>query len=65
MEKNNVNYDNIHFVSNEFIWDENGRAVSWKEPFVTSLNKDETVISSDTYPELYEKIKDRKNVILL
>jgi len=65
LEKNNVNYDNIHFVSNEFIWDEKWNAVSWKEPFITSLNKDETVISSDTYPELYEKIKDRKNVILL
>lgn len=65
LEKNNISYDNIHFVSNEFIWDENGRAVSRKEPFVTSLNKDETVISSDTYPELYEKIKDRKNIILL
>ncbi len=65
LEKNNVNYDNINFVSNEFIWDEKWNAVSWKEPFITSLNKDETVISSDTYPELYEKIKDRKNVILL
>lgn len=65
LEKNNVNYDNIHFVSNEFIWDEKWNAVSWKEPFITSLNKDETVISSDTYPELYEKVKDRKNVILL
>ena len=65
LEKNNISYDNIHFVSNEFIWDENGNAVSWKEPFITSLNKDETVISNDTYPELYAKIKDRKNVILL
>ena len=65
LEKNNVNYDNINFVSNEFIWDEKWNAVSWKEPFITSLNKDETVISSDTYPELYEKIKNRKNIILL
>ena len=65
LEKNNVNYDNILFVSNEFIWDEKWNAVSWKEPFITSLNKDETVISSDTYPELYEKIKNRKNIILL
>lgn len=65
LKKNNIDYDNIHFVSNEFIRDENWNATSWKEPFVTSLNKDETVISSETYPELYNQIKNRKNVILL
>lgn len=65
LKKNNINYDNIHFVSNEFIWDDNWNAISWKEPFVTSLNKDETVISSETHPELYNQIKNRKNVILL
>ena len=65
LEKNNINYSNIHFVSNEFIWDDKWNAVSWKEPFITSLNKDETVISNDTYPELYEKIKNRKIIILL
>ena len=65
LEKNGINYNNIHFVSNEFIWDENWKAISWKEPFVTSLNKDETIISKETYPELYEKIKDRKCIILL
>jgi len=65
LEKNNINYSNIHFVSNEFIWDENWNAVSWKEPFITSLNKDETLISSDTYPELYEKVKNRKIILLL
>ena len=65
LEKNGINYNNIHFVSNEFIRDENWKAISWKEPFVTSLNKDETIISKETYPELYEKIKDRKCIILL
>ena len=65
LEKYGINYNNIHFVSNEFIRDENWKAISWKEPFVTSLNKDETVISKETYPELYEKIKDRKCIILL
>lgn len=65
LKKNNIDYDNIHFVSNEFIWDDNWNAISWKEPFVTSLNKDETVISSETYPELYNQVKDRKNIILL
>ena len=65
LEKHGINFDNIHFVSNEFIWDENGNAISWKEPFITSLNKDETVISSETYPELYEQTKNRKNVIVL
>ena len=65
LKKNNVDYDNIHFVSNEFIWDDDWNAISWKEPFITSLNKDETVISSETYPELYNQTKDRKDIILL
>lgn len=65
LERQGINYDNINFVSNEFVWDENWKAVSKKWPIITSLNKDETVISKENYPELYEKVKNRKNVILL
>ena len=65
LKKQGINYDNINFVSNEFIWDGDWKAISRKWPIITSLNKDETVISKETYPELYEKVKSRKNVILL
>ena len=65
LEKQGINYDNINFVSNEFVRDENWKAISKKWLIITSLNKDETVISKETYPELYEKVKSRKNVILL
>ena len=60
-----INYDNIHIVSNDFVWDDGWNAISWKEPFVTSLNKDETLISNKIFPEIYKEIKDKKDVVLL
>jgi len=56
-------YPNIHYVTNQFEWDKNGRAVAAKEPVIHSLNKDETVLSD--LPEIYKQVKKRKNVILL
>jgi cytosolic 5'-nucleotidase 3 len=54
---------NIHYVTNRFNWDKNGKAFSAKEPIIHSLNKDETVLKE--IPDLYKIIKDRRNVILL
>jgi len=54
---------NIHIISNVFIWDANGKAISIKEPIVHSLNKDETVVQN--YPEIFSEVQNRKNVILL
>ncbi len=54
---------NIHYVTNRFNWDEKGKALSPKKPFIHVMNKDETVLKE--FPELYKIIKDRKNVILL
>lgn len=65
LEKQGINCDDVNFIANEFLWDENGKAIAKKEPLITSLNKDETVISKEKYPELYEKVKKRKSVILL
>lgn len=56
-------YINIKYVTNQFEWDEQGRAVAPKEPIIHSLNKDETVLSD--LPVTYAQVKDRKNVILL
>ncbi len=63
LEKNNYLFDNIHIISNEFEYDKEGKAVKVKEPIIHALNKDETIIKQ--YPEIYKKIKDRGNVILL
>jgi len=56
-------YNNIHIISNVFEWDSEGRAVSVKQPIIYGMNKDETIINN--YPDIFDKVKDRKNVILL
>ncbi|MDO8524113.1 MAG: hypothetical protein Q7R99_00610 [bacterium] len=55
--------DNIHIISNAFEWDEQGLAVRPKLPIIHSLNKDEILIKD--FPEIFGKVKNRKNVILL
>jgi len=63
LEKNNVDFSNIEIISNAFIWDENGKAVWYQKPVIHTFNKDETILQE--FPEIYKKIKNRKNVILL
>lgn len=55
-------YDNIHIISNTFEWDEKGKAISFKEPILHGMNKDETVIHDFPF---FDLIKNRKNVVLL
>jgi len=62
LEKEGKLYSNIFMISNLFFWDKNGNALDVKKPIIHSINKDETVIK--IFP-FYEKIKERKNVILL
>lgn len=63
LEREKKLYNNIYIISNSFEWDKNGRAISVKQPIIYGMNKDETMIQN--YPEIFEKIKNRKNVILL
>ena len=56
-------HDNIYLIWNEFVWSENDVAIDFKRPIVHSLNKDETIVQN--FPEIYNKIENRKNVILL
>ncbi len=53
---------NIHLIWNEFIrdWD---NAIDFKRPIIHTFNKDETIIQA--FPEIYEQVKNKKNVILL
>ena len=62
LEYQGVFYDNIHIVSNQYEWDEDGNAVSVREPLIHVMNKDETTL--DDFP-FYKEIKDRRNVLLL
>ncbi len=55
-------YDNIYIIGNSFDWDNNGYAMAVKKPIIHSMNKDETIVRD--FP-VFEKIKERKNVILL
>lgn len=63
LEQNWVNISNIKIISNSFIWDDNWNAIWYNKPVIHVFNKDETVLKS--FPEIYDNIKSRKNVILL
>ena len=58
-------HQKLYIISNEYIWDKNWFAIGRKEPVITSLNKNETVISEIAFPEIYHEIEWRKNIILL
>ena len=62
LEKQNLLSDNIHIVSNEFEWNDDGKAIGIKEPIIHVMNKDETTIQK--YP-VFEFIKNKRNVLLL
>ncbi len=55
-------YENVHIITNFYIWDKSGNAIGVKKPIIHSMNKDETSIKE--YP-FYNTIKNRRNVILL
>ena len=63
LENHSLNYSNIKIISNDYIWDEDWKAIWYKQPIIHSFNKDETVL--ENFPAIYEKINSRKNVTLL
>ncbi len=56
-------YPNVYIISNSFEWDENGKAVSVKEPIIHGMNKSEIAIKN--FPNIFNEIKDKTNIILL
>ena len=62
LKHENKLYDNIDIISNDFVRDEEGKAIGVREPIIHSFNKDETVVKN--FP-IYEDIKDRKNILLI
>ena len=63
LEKYNKLYDNVHIISNSYEWDLKGNAIGFKKPIIHVMNKDETILKD--FPEIFNRIKDRKNVLLL
>jgi 5'-nucleotidase len=63
LSRANKLYNNIYIISNSFVWDESGGVVAVKKPIIHGMNKDETMVKS--FPDIYKKIENRKNVILL
>jgi len=56
-------YPNIYYVINHFNWDEKGRAVSPKGPIIHCMNKNGMILKE--IPDVYSKIRNRRNVLLL
>ncbi|HNU81542.1 MAG TPA: hypothetical protein PKK65_02280 [bacterium] len=54
--------DNIFLVANDFIWDEQGRAIGVCEPIIHSCNKNQSVLSFFNVDEAFKK---RDNILLL
>ena len=63
LEKEKLLYENVYLITNYFEWSENGNAIEVKKPIIHKTNKDETAIRE--MPKLYEKLEERKNIILL
>jgi len=63
LNKRNLLFENIYIISNAFEWNKAGYAIGVKKPIIHTLSKNETIIKN--FPEIFEKIKDKKNVILL
>ncbi len=62
LKNKNLLFDNIYIISNELIWNKNGYLIGVKKPIIHVKNKNETVLKDFPF---YDKIADRKNVLLL
>lgn len=63
LEAENLFTSNVYIISNDFEWDENGKAIGYKKPIIHVMNKDETIVQN--FPNIITNIQDRPNVILL
>lgn len=62
LERDNARYDNVNIVSNQFEWNGEGYAVDYKKPVITVFAKKEVTLHG---LPIFDKIKGRKNVVLL
>jgi cytosolic 5'-nucleotidase 3 len=62
LEQNGLLFENVFVIANRYEFDEFGKAIAIKEPIIHVFNKAETSLASSG---IYDKIKNKKNVILL
>lgn len=62
LKKENLLYENIFIVSNMFEYDSEGKMIKVKSPMIHILNKNEASLQQTPF---FDKIKSRKNIILL
>jgi len=63
LKSKKIYFKNIEVISNKHIWDNNGFAIDFIKPHIHTFNKNENIIKNNS--EIYNKIKTRKNIILL
>ncbi len=62
LENKNKLSENISIISNSFLRDKHGKVLGIKDPIIHSFNKGEAAVFD---LPIYNKIKERKNIILL
>ncbi len=62
LKNHNAMYENIHIVSNQLLWDEEGKAVGVREPIIHTFNKNYSTVKNIPF---FNEIRERKNIILL
>jgi cytosolic 5'-nucleotidase 3 len=60
--RDGVDCEKINVLSNNIVWDENGKFLDILKPIIHVLNKDEVIIEDE---KIKLQIKDKKNVILI
>jgi 5'-nucleotidase len=61
-KQNKMDFPNVYIVGNRYEFDKNGKAMNIKGPIIHTFNKTEVTLEDTPF---YEKIKNRKNVLLL
>jgi len=64
LHERNLKFSNISLVSNDFCWNEEGFLLEYRKPIIHTFNK-EIKILREGFSHLYDKIKKKKNILLL
>lgn len=62
LEKDNLLTSNVHIISNDFVRDDQGRAIDFQKPIIHSLNKGETILHEYDFAD---QLVNRPNIILM
>jgi 5'-nucleotidase len=62
LKKHGKMHNNIHIIANLYKWDKQGKAIGIQSSIIHVFNKDETILRKFSF---YDKIKERKNILLL